>query len=101
MLALPFVLAVSLGAGVGASGDTIAPLARICTRDGAFVEKKSGTEFRPVGFHYIRILPEGVHYVFAPSQYDPVRVEAMFSDLEKNGFNIVRVFMGNLELTEV
>ena len=100
MVALPFVLAVSLGVGVGASCDTIAPLARICTRDGAFVEKKSGKEFRPVGFHYIRILPDGVHYVFAPSQYDPARVEAMFSDLEKNGFNIVRVFMGNLELTE-
>lgn len=80
-----------------ASGE---PSARICVRDGKFVEGSSGKNFSPRGFQYIRILPSGAHYVFAPSLYSHSKAEAMFTDLESHGFNIVRVFMGNLELTE-
>jgi hypothetical protein len=82
-----------------APAGAVGPLPRICARDGKFVEKGSNKEFRPVGFQYIRILPEGPHYVFAPSKYDAARVEAMLADLQKNGFNIVRVFVGAYEIT--
>jgi hypothetical protein len=89
-----------LAAATAVSAAALVPLPRICPHDGRFVEKGSGKEFRPAGFQYIRILPEGPHYVFAPSKYDAARVEAMLADLERNGFNIVRVFVGALEVTE-
>ena len=98
MIRLALTIAVLAAAATAAAG-AVTPLPRICPRDGKFVEKGSNKEFRPVGFQYIRILPKGPHYVFAPSKYDAARVEAMFADLEKNGFNMVRVFVGAYELT--
>lgn len=92
------VLTAAILAAAATASAAVTPLPRICTREGRFVEKASGKEFRPVGFHYIRILPSGAHYVFAPSKYDPAAVEAMLADLEKNGFNIVRVFVGAYEI---
>lgn len=79
-------------------GDSVF-LPRICVRDGILVEKESGRPFHPIGFHYIRILPSGIHYVFAPSLYDPARAERMLADLEAHRFNIVRVFIGGHELS--
>ncbi|MHB1002078.1 MAG: cellulase family glycosylhydrolase [Armatimonadota bacterium] len=82
------------------SANSAIPSPRICVKEGKFIEKQSSTEFNPVGFQYIRILPSGAHYVFAPSLYDPAQIDAMFDELEKYGFNIVRVFIGNVELTD-
>jgi hypothetical protein len=98
MIQLALVIVI-LAATVVTAASAVTPLPRICTRDGKFVEKGSNKEFHPVGFQYIRILPTGAHYVFAPSLYDAARVEAMFADLAKNSFNVVRVFMGTHELT--
>ncbi|HOE67495.1 MAG TPA: cellulase family glycosylhydrolase [Candidatus Hydrogenedentes bacterium] len=96
-----FIVALAMMGSIAPPPDAvIAPLPRICPRDGRFVEKVSGKTFHPAGFHYIRILPEGPHYVFAPTKYDPDRAEAMLSDLERHGFNVVRVFLGALELTQ-
>jgi len=75
-------------------------LPRIGVRDGRFVEKGSGRPFFPRGFNYIRLIstkktktPSQWHGNFAPSHYDAERAEAMFADLEQNGFNVVRVFI--------
>lgn len=76
------------------------PLPRICVRDGKFVEQASKKEFHPRGFQYVRIGFDGHHYVFAPSLYSPNCAEAMLADLSRNGFNIVRVFIGRAETVE-
>jgi len=76
------------------------PMPLICVRNGRFIEKQTGKEFRPRGFNYIRLAqsPKGAapaiwHSTFAPGHYDALRAEAMFADLESHGFNIVRVFI--------
>ncbi|MHB1459811.1 MAG: glycoside hydrolase 5 family protein [Armatimonadota bacterium] len=60
----------------------------------------TGREFRPMGFQYIRLLADGAHTVFAPSSYDPKHVEAMQDDLMRAKFNVIRVFLGNVQLTD-
>ncbi len=77
-----------------------AGLPRVSVREGKFVRGPQGRAFTPLGFQYIRIRPEGPHYVFTPSYYDPAAVEAMFADLETHGFNVVRIFVGGLELVD-
>ena len=89
--------AIVLIAGLVCAG-VQADLPRVSVREGKFV--KQGRAFTPLGFQYIRIRPEGPHYVFAPSYYDPAAVEAMFADLEAHGFNVVRIFVGGLELID-
>ncbi len=53
-----------------------------------------------MGFQYIRLMPDGNHSVFAPCVYDRYRVESMLSNIAKDKFNILRVFVGNLQLVE-
>lgn len=71
-------------------------LPRIAVRAGRFVVAATGREFRPFGFHYIRLRSDGAHYVFAPGLYDAARADAMLADLETHGANVVRVFFGSL-----
>lgn len=68
------------------------------TADG-FCDSKTGREFRPMGFQYIRLLPDGTHTVFAPNSYDPKRIEAMLDELMRAKFNVIRVFLGGVQLT--
>ncbi|MFP4058189.1 MAG: cellulase family glycosylhydrolase [Candidatus Brocadiia bacterium] len=67
-------------------------MARICVRDGRFVERESGRQFHPRGFSYIRLRPRW-HGTFAPERYDAARAEAMLADVAAHGFNVVRVFI--------
>lgn len=71
------------------------PMPRITTRNGQFVEAKTGKVFRPRGFNYIRVRDVGYlwHDTFNPNSYRPERVEAALSDIAANGFNTVRVFI--------
>ena len=68
------------------------PLPRVAVRDGRFVTLPGAQPFQPRGFNYIRLRPSW-HGTFSPKVYDGARAERMFEDLEKNGFNIVRVFI--------
>ena len=68
---------------------------RIAVREGRFVQADSGAPFIPRGFNYIRLSDEW-HSTFAPGEYDPDRSEAMFQDLHRHGFNVVRVFIDHL-----
>lgn len=100
---LPLLIAIVACAGVSADGGRLsrpAPLPRVSVLQGKFVVGPQARPCRPLGFQYIRIRPEGPHYVCSPSYYDPVAVEAMFSDIERNGCNLVRIFVGGLELVE-
>jgi len=68
------------------------PMPRIAARDGRFVERETGREFRPRGFNYIRLRPAW-HGTFSPARYEAARAEAMLADLQARGFNTVRVFI--------
>lgn len=56
---------------------------------------KTGMEFRPRGFNYIRLRNAGYlwHDTFNPASYDAKRTEAALADMTAHGFNIVRVFV--------
>jgi hypothetical protein len=79
---------------------TAETLPRICIKDGKFTVKGTGKVFCPRGFNYIRLSPIEEaplwHSTFRPNDYDGKRAEAMFANLEKHGFNIVRVFIDHL-----
>ncbi|MBM3493508.1 MAG: hypothetical protein FJX72_04180, partial [Armatimonadetes bacterium] len=105
MLAILSAVAMSAGAP-----DTTRALPRIGVRAGRFVEAKSGAgtvrSFTPRGFNYIRLRTrelDGVkhlwHDTLNPATYDPKRTEAMFGDLERRGFNVVRIFLDPLAET--
>jgi hypothetical protein len=98
--ALLFIICALVLAASASIAGTAGPLPRICVRDGNFVQRGSNQRFHPRGFHYVRLRPDGAHYVFAPSLYDPNRAEAMLADLSRNGFNVVRVFIGAVETVE-
>ncbi len=67
-------------------------LPRITIENGRFVELGSGKLFRLRGFNYIR-LEGGWHGTFGPKWYNAERAERMFTHLQQNGFNAVRVFI--------
>lgn len=76
------------------------PLPRIVVRGGHFVEKGSGKRFTPRGFNYIRLRMVGQgagrylwHDTLNPATYSAEKTEAMFADLERRGFNVVRLFL--------
>lgn len=68
-------------------------LPRVAVEDGQFHIPATGERFHPRGFQYIRLTTEQGIYAFGPGRYDAAAVEAMFSDLEEHGFNVVRVFL--------
>jgi len=75
-------------------------LPRITVRQGRFVEAGTGRAFAPRGFNYIRLRTfekDGIkhlwHDTLNPASYSPDRTEAMFADLQKRGFNVVRIFL--------
>lgn len=77
-------------------------VSRIATKeqeDGAsFVKKTTGELFTPMGGNYMS-LRGGDHSTFdaatsfSKADYDPLKAEAMFAALHKNGGNMVRVFL--------
>jgi len=79
-----------------------AALPRITVQNGRFVNSATRKEFHPVGFNYIRLRrtePEPGnlwHDTLNPAHYSADRTERMFADLERRGFNIVRVFLDPL-----
>lgn len=91
------VLLVPGAPAPGASGDDPAPpLGRVAVRDGSFIDTATGERFEPRGLHYIRLLPDGRHYVLDPGRYDAERIEAMLMDLKAHGYNVVRIFVGHI-----
>jgi hypothetical protein len=86
---------------VARAQEQLKPIERIVIREseeGAwFVLKESGKPFFIKGFNYVRL--RGDHSTFdadtkaTKAAYDPERAEAMFSALEKAGYNTVRVFI--------
>lgn len=108
VICLRILCMVSLLASVATAQEHLKPLERIDiqeSEDGAqFVLKDSGDTFFVKGFNYIRLRAAdgktgGDHSTFdadtnnTRAHYDPERVEAMFSALEKAGYNTVRVFI--------
>ena len=87
--------------GVGAlPPEPIRALPRIAVRGGRFVETGTFRPFVPRGFNYIRLRTfekDGAkhlwHDTLNPVTYSPERTEAMFLDVQKRGFNVVRIFL--------
>lgn len=78
-------------------------LPRITVRSGQFVEAVSGKPFHPRGFNYIRLRTAGSgdqkflwHDTLNPATYSSARTEAMFADLERRGFTLVRIFLDHM-----
>jgi hypothetical protein len=94
-------LIIALLASVATAQEQFKSLERIGIRareDGAqFILKESRTPFFVKGFNYVRL--RGDHATFdadtkdTKAHYDSDRAEAMFSALEKAGYNTVRVFI--------
>ncbi len=110
VLFAPMWIALLLGLSWGCASQTVrlaprapdAPLPRIAimpAADGAFFTvKSSDVPLLIKGFNYIP-LSQGWHVTFnaatktTPACYDPLRAERMFTALEANGFNTVRVLI--------
>ncbi len=93
------VLVLSLLPGPKArasDGDLISPLSRIAVQDGRFVDTATGELFHPRGVHYIRLLPDGRHYVLDPDRYAVEAIETMLRSLKAHDYNLVRIFIGHL-----
>lgn len=88
--ALTAVVLVSIGAISAAQEEA---LSRITIKNAQFVDSSDGQIFHPRGFQYIRIHPEGWHYVLHPDLYAPEAVEAMFQKTSDDGFTVVRLFL--------
>jgi len=69
---------------------------RIVVKDGAFVDKKTGVPFTPLGVNYYRVgeveRGKSGHATFCPGFYDRAFVEKMMADVAAWGFNTVRTF---------
>ena len=101
VICLPILCLVLSVASVATAQEQRKPFERIVIReseDGAqFILKESGSPFFVKGFNYVRL--RGDHATFdadtmnTKAHYDPDRAEAMFSALEKAGYNTVRVFI--------
>ncbi len=97
---LPLLGLLAVGA---ASHDAGKALPRIAVRGGRFVEAATRRPFVPRGFNYIRLRTfekDGTkhlwHDTLNPASYSPERTEAMFRDVEKRGFNVVRIFLDHM-----
>ena len=79
----------------GAPTEHVSPI-RI--EQGRFLLQATGEPYQPRGFNYVRLdLPgHGGHATFSPFLYDRKRVETAFQHMERNGFNVVRVFINGL-----
>jgi len=61
---------------------------------GSFYLRENNRKITPRGFNYIRLDPKGGgHATFSPFIYDKQRYIAALDDMQKNKFNIVRVFI--------
>jgi len=68
---------------------------------GEFYDRLSGEKFIPRGNNYIRLAPQQgfsgetffYHSTFNTNLYDPVQVEEALSQMQEQGYNVVRVFM--------
>lgn len=96
LLMLVILLAPAAAAGGTSPDESAPPLGRVAVRDGKFVDTAAEERFVPRGMHYIRLLPDGRHYVLDPGRYDADRIEAMLTDLELHGYNLVRIFVGHI-----
>ncbi len=65
----------------------------IMIRQGAFVVRKTGHAFVPRGFNYIRLFPQRSHNTFDPEHYNAGAIDAEMRRWQKDGFNVVRVFL--------
>lgn len=61
-------------------------------KNGGFVDPQ-GRAFVPHGFNYIRLFPGRSHDTFDPEHYDAGAIDAALARWEKDGFNVVRVFL--------
>lgn len=79
------------------------PMNRIIVRNGRFMDQATGKRFIPMGFNFNRLRPHPEdpavlwHDNFNPKRYDKAEVEVMLADLERHGFNIVRVFIDHMD----
>ncbi len=85
---------------IGAASEPTKALPRIAVRGGRFIEAATRRTFVPRGFNYIRLRTfekDGAkhlwHDTLNPAGYSPARTEAMFADVRRRGFNIVRIFL--------
>ncbi|WP_053207908.1 hypothetical protein [Jiangella muralis] len=98
------VVSVTLS-GPPASADpatpaAVEPLPRIAAGpDRTLVNTRTGEQFRPRGFNYVRLTPmpsnpaSPYHSTFEPGRYDPARADAALAELTMKGYDTVRVFV--------
>lgn len=65
----------------------------VAIEGGAFIERTTGEPFLPRGFNYIRLFPRRSHSTFAPEHYDAEALEKAMQRWNRDGFNVVRVFL--------
>jgi hypothetical protein len=74
---------------------------RVVDGSGEFYDRLSGEKFVPRGNNYIRLASQvgysgevfTYHSTFNTNEYDPAEVEAALSQMEEQGYNVVRVFI--------
>jgi len=76
----------------------VRPLHRIGVRTMAgrhaeFFDTVTGRAFVPRGNNYIRLDPK--HSTFSPAKYDPDRVEVALREMQRHGYNVVRVYLNS------
>lgn len=88
--------------GPEAVGHAATALSRIRVADGMFVDSRTGRRFSPRGFNFNRLRPHHQnpkvlwHDNFNPARYDRAEVHALFADIARHGFNVVRVFLDHM-----
>lgn len=86
------------------ASDEVTPLPRIAARPqigderGRLVVASNDQPFVPRGANYVRLAElqhrdVSFHSTFEPGHYDPARVEAALTQMEHDGYNVVRVFI--------
>jgi len=72
---------------------------RIVVRGSRF-ETAAGSQFEPRGFHFVR-RADAFNYVFSPPYYDTELISQTLFNIAVHNFNIVRCFVGFLNITQV
>lgn len=99
LLALCLLVAVSASAwGEAKTAVPAKHVSPVRIEDNAFVLNSNGQRFVPHGFNYIRLdlAGKGGHATFSPFVYNRHQVIAALEHMQKNGFNVVRVFINGL-----
>jgi hypothetical protein len=83
---------------------TVRPLPRLRVRGGSFVEEGSDRPFQPRGFNYIRLRMIGEpgkgvlwHDTLNPATYAPNDAETALTEMQRRGFNAVRIFLDHAQ----